>query len=163
MFEVVDLKILVVYYTRTGNTRFVAETLAANMGADIEEVIDLKKRSGTFAYLTGGGDARRGKETDIAPTKRMPADYELVVVGSPVWAGRPAPAITTYLKRNDLSGKKVAVFFTKGGKGLQTAEQIRALAPNSVFIGELTISNPQDNKEETEKQIDLWCKTLVAA
>ena len=38
------LKSLIVYYTRTGNARFVAETIAAEIGADVEEVVDLKKR-----------------------------------------------------------------------------------------------------------------------
>jgi len=40
------LKSLVVYYSRTGNARFVAETIAAEIGADVEEVVDMKKRSG---------------------------------------------------------------------------------------------------------------------
>ena len=55
------LKSLVVYYTRRGNARFVAETIAAEVGADVEEVIDLKKRSGILGYLSGGRDAREWK------------------------------------------------------------------------------------------------------
>jgi flavodoxin len=156
------LKSLVVYYTRTGNARFVAETIAAEIGADVEEVIDLKKRSGTLSFLSGGFDARRGKETEIAPTKKSPADYDLIIVGTPVWAGRAAPAITTYLKKNDLSGKKVAVFFTQGGKKPQGIDQTKALMPNSECIGELSLVNPLYNKEESEKQITAWCKTLTA-
>ncbi len=65
------MKSLVVYYTRTGNTRFVAQTIAAEIGADVEEVVDLKKRSGVLGYLSGGSDARRGKETEIAPTQKI--------------------------------------------------------------------------------------------
>ena len=129
-----NLKSLVVYYTRTGNSRFVAETIAAEIGADVEEVIDMKKRSGVFGYLSGGKDARQGKETQIAPTKKFLADYDLIIVGTPIWAGRTTPAITTYLKKNNLSGKKVAVFFTQGGKKPQGIEQIKALMPNSECI-----------------------------
>ncbi len=66
------MKSLVVYYTRTGNARFAAETIAAEIGADVEEVIDMKKRSGALGWLSGGKDARRGKETEIAPTKKVP-------------------------------------------------------------------------------------------
>jgi flavodoxin len=155
------LKSLVVYYTRTGNARFVAETIAAEVGSDVEEVIDLKKRTGALAYLSGGADARRGKETEIAPTKKAPTDYDLIIIGTPIWAGRPAPAITTYLKKNDLSDKKVAVFFTQGDKKPQGSEQTKALIPNSECIGDLTLVNPLDNKEESEKQIAAWCKTLI--
>ncbi len=125
------MKSLVVYYSRTGNARFVAETIAAEIGADIEEVIDLKKRSGTLGSLSGGFAARRGKETEIAPTTKSPARYDLIIVGTPVWAGRPSPAITTYLKKNNLSGKKVAVFFARGRKKPRAIEQTKALMPNS--------------------------------
>ncbi len=156
------MKSLVVYYTRSGNTRFVAETIAAEIGSDVEEVVDLKKRSGVFGYLSGGSDARRGKETEIAPTKKSPSEYDLVIVGSPIWAGRHVPAITTYLKMNDVSGKKVAVFFTQGGKKPQGFEQVKALMPNSECIGELSLTNPVANKEESEKQITEWCKTLTS-
>ncbi|HEX7482824.1 MAG TPA: flavodoxin [Candidatus Bathyarchaeia archaeon] len=156
------MKSLVVYYTRTGNARFVAETIAAEIGADVEEVIDLKKRTGAFGYLSGGSDARRGKETEISPTKKSPAEYDLVIVGTPVWAGRPAPAILTYLKKHDFADKKVAVFFTQGGKKPQAIDETKALIPNVECIGELTLINALENKAESEKQIVDWCKTLIA-
>lgn len=156
------MKNLVVYYTRTGNARFVAETIAAEIGADVEEIVDLKKRSGALGFLSGGSDARRGKKTEIAPTKKSPTDYDLIIVGTPVWAGRPVPAILTYLKKNDLSGKKVAIFFTQGGKKPSAIDQTKALMPNSESVGVLSIVKPLDNKAESEKQITEWCKTLTA-
>ena len=156
-----NLKSLVVYYTRTGNARFVAETIAAEIGSDVEEVIDMKKRSGVLGYLSGGKDARQGKETQIAPSTKSPADYDLIIVGTPIWAARPTPAVTTYLKKNNLSGKKVTVFFTQGGKKPQGIEQIKALMSNSEYIAELTLVSPLKSKEESEKQIIEWCKTLI--
>ena len=157
------MKSLVVYYSRTGNARFVAETIAAEVGADTEEVIDQKKRSGPIGFLTGGSDARRGKETEISPTTKSPAEYDLIIVGTPVWASRPTPAIVTYLKKNDLSGKKVALFFTRGGKKSAALDETKALIPNSDFIGQLSLVNPLASKDESEKQISDWCKTLTAA
>lgn len=157
------MKSLVVYYSRTGNARFVAQTIAAEVGADVEEVIDLKKRSGVFGFLTGGSDARRGKKTEIGAVTKSPADYDLIVVGTPVWAGRPVPAITSYLKKNDLSGKKTAIFLTQGGKKPQTKafDATKALISNSDFLGEISIVNALANKEDSEKQITEWCKTLT--
>ena len=160
MFRV---KSLVVYYSRTGNARFVAETIAAEVGSDVEEVIDLKKRSGPLGFLSGGSDARRGKGTEISPSTKSTNIYDLIIVGTPVWASRPSPAIATYLKKNDLSGKKVALFFTQGGKKPTAIEQTKALMPNSEFIGQLSLINPLATKEESEKQIVAWCKTLTSA
>ena len=156
------MKSLVVYYTRGGNTRFVAETIVAEIGADLEEVVDLKKRSGILGYLRGGRDASQGRETEISPTVKSPTAYELIILGSPIWAGKPAPAINTYINKNDLSGKKVAVFFSQGGKKITGFEEAKALMSNSECIGELSVIQPLRNKEESEKQIVDWCKTLIA-
>jgi len=156
------MKILVIYYTRTGNTKFAAETIAAEIGADIEEVVDLKNRQGRLNYLPAGRDAMQGKETEIAPTKRSPTDYDLIVIGQPVWAGSPTPAIRTYLNKNDLSGKKVALFFLDVGLG-KAIEKTKALMPNSTFVGELTLSKALENKEEAKKKIVEWCNTLKMA
>ncbi|MGA2385475.1 MAG: flavodoxin [Candidatus Bathyarchaeia archaeon] len=157
------MKSLVVFYSRTGNARFVAQTIAAQIGADIEEVIDQKKRGGVIGFLGGGSDARRGKETEIGPTQKSPADYDLIIVGTPIWAGRPSPAITTYLRKNDLSGKKVAVFFVQGGKNKsQGVKQTMALVPNSNYLGALSLVNALKDKEDSEKQIEQWCKILTA-
>ena len=154
------MKSLIVYYSRTGNARYVAQTIASQIGAEIEEVVDLKKRGGIFGFLSGGKDARNGKETEISPSTKSPTDYDLIVVGSPIWAGKPTPAIVTYLKKNDLSGKKVALFFTQGGKKPQGIEELKALIPNSTFKGELALINPSRNKSDSEARIIEWCKTF---
>jgi flavodoxin len=156
------MKTLVIYYTRTGNTKFIAETIVAELGADIEEVIDLKNRQGRLNYLPAGRDAMQGKETEIAQTKRTPTDYDLIIIGQPVWAGSPTPAIRTYLNKNDLSGKKVALFFSDVGLG-KAVEKTKSLMPNSTFVGELALSKALESKEETEKKIAEWCNTLKMA
>ena len=51
------MKCLVVYYTRTGKTKVVAEKVSAELGADIEEIVDLKKREGKLGWIAGGRDA----------------------------------------------------------------------------------------------------------
>jgi flavodoxin len=154
------MKSLVVYYSRSGNARFVAQTIAAELGSDVEEVVDLKNRGGVLGFLSGGFDAMRGKETKIGETKKSPADYDLVVVGTPVWGSRPTPAIRTYLRRNDFSGVKVALFFAQGGKKPKAVDRTKKLIPNGNFAGELSLTNALDNKAESEKKIIEWCLTL---
>jgi flavodoxin len=154
------MKTLVLYYTRTGNTKFVAETIAAELGADAEEVTDLKNRQGKLGWLSAGRDAMGAKETEISQTKRVPTDYDLIIIGQPVWARNPTPAIRTYLNKNDLSGKKVALFLSDINLG-QAVEKIKALMPNSTLVGELVLSAKDlENKEETKKKIAEWCNTL---
>ena len=120
------MKSLVVYYSRTGNAKFVAETVAAELGSDIEEVVDLKKREGKLGWMSAGRDASGGKQTEIAPTTKNPKDYDFIVIGTPVWAWNPSAAIRTYLSKNDLSGKKVALFFTLDNNLRQAIEKTKA-------------------------------------
>ena len=156
------MKTLVIYYTRTGNAKFIAETIAAELGADIEEVIDLKSRQGKFGWLSAGRDAMGGKETEIDQTKRTPTDYDLIIIGQPIWAGSPTPAIRTYMSKNDFSGKKVALFFSDSAG--QAVEKTKALMPNSTFIGELVLPAKEfENKEEAKRKITEWCNTLKIA
>lgn len=154
------MKSLVVYYSRTGNAKFVAETIAATIGADVEEVVDLKKRGGPIGFITGGKDATQGKETEIAETKRSPKDYDLIVIGTPVWSSSPTPAIRTYINHNDLAGKKVAIFLTTGKTNQKALDKTKALLSSSQLVGDLMLEEPLNKKEEAEKSIDAWCETL---
>ena len=120
------MKSLVVYYTRTGNAKFVAETIAAELGSDTEEIVDRKKRAGALGWVSAGKDSTQEKETQITPTKLSPSNYDLIVIGTPIWAWRPTPAIRTYLKQNDLSGKKIALFFTMDNAPKQAVEKTKA-------------------------------------
>ncbi len=97
------MRSMVVFYSRNGNSTFVAEKVASELGADAEEVVDLKNRRGWLGFIRAGYDATRGKETKIEKTQKSPIDYDLIVVGTPVWNSRLTPAIRTYLKENDLS------------------------------------------------------------
>ena len=154
------MKSLVVYYTRTGNAKFIAEKIAANIGADAEEIIDLKKRDGPIGFLSGGKDATQGKETKIGETKFSPKDYSLIIIGTPVWSSSPTPAIRTYINQNDLSGKKVAIFLTAKKQNQKALEKTKALLSKSQLVGELMLEQPLNKKEDAEKTITSWCQTL---
>jgi flavodoxin len=160
-FRGITMKTLVVYYSRTGKTRFVAEKVALDLKADVEEVVDLKNRSGRFGFLKAGYDATRGNETEIGKTQNSPSDFELIVVGTPVWNSRPSPAISTYLKQNGFAGKKVAVFCTNEGLGEEKAvERTKALISNGDIVGELVVSKVFEDQKENESKISDWCRKL---
>ena len=99
------MKTLVAYYSRSGNTRFVAQKIAEGLNADLCEIVDKKNRNGKWGFLTGGYSAFREKQTEIEVKKSVDA-YDLVIVGSPVWAGKITPAIRTFLVRENLSDKQ---------------------------------------------------------
>jgi flavodoxin len=155
------MRSLIVFYSRTGNSKFVAKKVASELGADIEEVVDLKNRRGWIGFIRAGYDATRGKETKIEKTQKSPMEYDLIVVGTPVWNSRLTPAIRTYLKENDLSQKRVALFSTNEGRGSEkTLSMMKSLIPSGDIVGELGITKGLENREETERKIEAWCNNL---
>ena len=110
-------KMLVVYYSRTGVTEKIGGLIAVALDADQEKLIDKKDRSGAWGYLVAGKDAGFGNETDIEPQKHDPADYDIVIIGTPIWAWSMAPAVRTYINQNKGSFKKVVFFTTSGATG----------------------------------------------
>ncbi len=155
------MRSLVVFYSRTGNSKFVAEKVATELGADTEEVVDLKNRRGWLGFVIAGYDATRGKLTKIEKTQKSSWDYDLIVVGTPVWNSRLTPAIRTYLKENDFSQKRVALFSTNEGRGSEkTLSMMKSLVPSGDIVGELGITKALENREETERKIETWCNNL---
>ena len=111
------MKTIILYYSRTDKTASVAHTLAKEISADIVEIEDLKKRSGPLNYINASMDAMRENKTTIKPPTVDLSDYGLVYVGTPVWAGKPAPAIITLIDKCNFQGKDVILFATLGGSG----------------------------------------------
>lgn len=108
------MKTLVVYYSRTGVTRKVAEELAQELEADLEEIVDEKNRSGALRFVVACKDAIRQKAAPIEASRRDPAQYDAVVVGSPVWANTMACAVRTWLGQHGEQIAKLACFCTMG-------------------------------------------------
>ncbi|WJI10428.1 flavodoxin [Methanobacterium sp. CWC-01] len=113
------MKMLVVFYSRTGNTRKVAEELEKVLECDMEEIIDTKNRSGSLGYLRSGRDAMNRKLTVLQDVINDPSSYDLIVIGTPLWAGHVSTPVRTYMHQNQASFKNVAFFCTAGGMGFE--------------------------------------------
>jgi len=121
-------KILIVFYSRTGNTARVALDLAPHFDADIEEIVDKKKRTGLFSLITNVHDAMKQELTDIAPMTKSPTGYDLVIIGSPIWGGSLPPAVRTYLSQCQSLLGKFAFFITSNKTDPSLAAQMAAQA-----------------------------------
>lgn len=115
---------LVVYYTRTNKTKMVAEKIAQMKNADMLEIIDKKDRSGALGYIGGAISAVRNSSTPIEYDVKDLSKYDIVYLGSPVWASKPAPAIREYIEQNDFSDVNVITFVTMMASGEKPALEI---------------------------------------
>ncbi len=110
---------LVVYYSRTGTTRKVGQEVAKALEAELEEITDRTPRAGVLGYLRAGRDSLLRRGADIEPPGHDPSHYDLVVVGTPVWAFSMACGVRTYLIRQKDKLPEVAFFLTTGGSGVK--------------------------------------------
>jgi flavodoxin len=137
------MKIGIVYYSRTGNTRQAAKILEEKFKGKNAEVdlieIEHMKRPGFFA---AGRASMRRQELPIKNTDFDMGKYDVIVAGSPTWAGRPSPFITIFMnKAENVKGKKVAVFGT-GTSPIGRREQFDQIIKNDL---EKVSIKPVDN------------------
>ena len=114
---------LVAYFSMTGNTQRLAQEVRAALGADVdvEEIREPHPRHGPSGMMRSLFDAVTRRRPPIEPARRDPADYDLVVLGGPVWAGRMAPPVRTYARRYGRNARKLAFFCTEESTGADKA------------------------------------------
>lgn len=116
------MRILIAYYSRTGITKKACSKLAdilieMNHQAHLLEIQDETNRKGITGWIKGGRDAWKKRSTDIQYEPSNIEDYDLVVVGTPVWAFTMTPAIRTFLIEDRIHIPKAAFLCTMGGSG----------------------------------------------
>ena len=107
--------VLCLYYSRTGKTKKAMREVAWALDAELVEITDGKNRRGFKGFMRSGMEAMRRSTRPIQPfeTERNLEDYRLVVLGTPVWAGRCSSVIRALLKRRGLEMKRVAYLLTR--------------------------------------------------
>ncbi len=130
-------KMLVLYYSQTGNTKAVAEEIANKLGADIEEITMEDPYDPDFQATIDR--CLKEREQDILPTihpvKADLANYDVIFLGYPVWFSTYAPPVITFLNGADLSGKKIVPFCTFGSGGLESSvKDLVTAEPNAEVI-----------------------------
>lgn len=136
-------KTLIVYFSWSGNTRAVANTIQELTGCDIVEIEVEEPYSSVYNEVTAR--ARQELDNDIRPALVTQVKniykYDTLIVGTPIWSSRLAPPVKSFLAMYDLTGKKIAPFCTHGGSGMaQSVNNIRSVCPNSEILQALAIS-----------------------
>ena len=108
------MKIGIIYYSRTGNTRNVAKKLEEKLknkkiSVELIEVKHTKKPG----FFRAGSAAIKQKDLPITNTNFDLKKYDILLFGAPIWAGKPAPFVKTFInKAKNSEGKKAAIFLT---------------------------------------------------
>lgn len=157
---------LVVYFSYTDHTRMIAERVSERLNCDIveiktitpystnyQEVVDDEQNSEASNYLP------KIEDINIDLTK-----YDEIILGTPVWWYRPAPAIRSFLIKYNLTDKTICPFATNAGWLGRTFTEIKKMCPNSNVENEMNIKFSTDYSENrlitSEEEINSWISKL---
>jgi menaquinone-dependent protoporphyrinogen IX oxidase len=156
-------KVLVVFFSRSGTTRKVAQALAHAAGADLEELRESRSRGGFWGYLRSGYEATyRRSSSDLLPTLCQPRDYDVVFVGSPTWSASVSSPVRAYLEQQRAALPETALFVTCGGPRSDAALAQMAALVAKPPLAQLALPEPEVKRSPAILVGEFLEKTLLA-
>lgn len=155
---------LIAYYSLEGNTKCIADSMAQIFKADVEEIktigpIDAHR---FMDHYWGGDRENPPEEIEIVKPERDPSAYDLIIIGTPVWAWAPAPPVHTFIKKLNMKGKKVAIYACSEGEPGKTFEKMRRILKGNSIISEREFINPRKDMDGTcSLKAQDWARSLA--
>ncbi len=154
-------KVLVVYFSHSGNTRVIARQIQEAAGADIFEIVPVSPYP--TAYKAVVDQAKRELAAGYRPPLKSSGPdlsrYETIFIGSPNWWGTVAPPVMTYLASHNFAGKRIIPFITHGGSQMgKSVGDVRKLAPGATVMEGRSFLG--DNVQEAGSEVRGWMREL---
>ena len=179
-FVIGDGKILVVYFSRTGeqytvgvieegNTAIVAKMIADQTGADLFEVLPADDHYPmTYAELTDVAKREQSKKARPEYAGEVPdlSQYSTIFIGAPVWWGDWPMIMYTFFEKNAdaLAGKNLIPFSTHEGSGLSGFDKkLSKACPDSAVLDGLAVrgNDAQNDRDDVRESVKKWLSELL--
>jgi flavodoxin len=158
------MKSIVVYYSLEGNAEYTADIIAKNINAQklkLEPVKEYPKGS-VSKFIWGGKSVVFGDTPKLVPYTFNSSEYDTIIIGTPIWAGSYVPPIKTFLKDNNLTNKKIALFACCAGSDTEKCfDKFRQELPGNNIVATLSLINPKTKQSpENDQKIKEFCDKL---
>lgn len=158
------MKTLIVYFTYTFNTYKIAKRILNELQCDIFEIKTVEPYSSDYDIVVNDehNSERSNYIPEILNENLDVSKYDRIILGTPVWWYRPAPAVRAFLLKNDLKDKIIIPFATNAGWLGKTFKEIKKLCPNSIVEKEMSIKFVpyKDELVTKERDINTWIESL---
>ena len=147
------MKKIVIFYSFEGNTKLIAENIAKTIGADLLELKPKREMQskGFMKYVWGGKAVMMKAKPELLPMDKDIKGYDILFIGTPVWAGTYAAPLNTFFSAHSLSNKKIGLFCCYGVREGKVFNKMKEALGNNQILGEIDFRDPI--KRETEKNI----------
>lgn len=155
-------KILVAYFSATNNTEGVAQKLADGLGADIYEIIPEQPYTDDDLDYNDSGSRSSVEMNDpsarpaISGTIENMEQYDVVLIGYPIWWGEAPRIMSTFIESCDFSGKTLAAFCTSASSGFGSSDQ----ALRSAASGATWLEGERFSASASQEDILAWANGL---
>lgn len=163
IMEAKRMRSAIYYYSLEGNTQMIAEQIAEGTQRDVCRLVaERSYPKNGLKYFFGGMDVVLKRTPKLEPLTKRPETFDLIVLATPVWADSYAPAIRSFLKEHNLSGKKIIlVATTSGGDAGKCFKAMKASLGESEVVGEYTVKSPvAENEKEANAVVEKIRKRL---
>ena len=154
-------KVLVVYFSHSGNTKEVANQIKEATGADVFEIVPEKAYPTNYQAVVDQAkkEIAEGHKPAIKGKIENIEQYDTIFVGSPCWWATIAPPVATFLSGYDLSGKTIIPFMTHEGSRMgHTGDDIKKLCPKSKVLDGFPVRGSQVKK--AKEDILKWLREI---
>ncbi|MDA3886005.1 MAG: flavodoxin [Candidatus Delongbacteria bacterium] len=158
------MKKLVIFYSLDGNTKFISENIAEEIGADILELKPVKEitRNNFMKLFSGGKQAMLKAEPEIQPFEIDPLAYDLIFIGTPVWAWTFAPALRTFFSKVKIKNKNIGLFCCHGGGPKSIFEKLEEKLTGNIILGKIGFKDPLNHeKDKDAEDARKWARELI--
>lgn len=127
-------KILIAYYSKTGNTKRAAEEIAKMTGGTLHRIVPQKTYPDSYfaTVAVAKWESLKGEKPALADKVEGIGGYDKILVGFPIWWFGCPQLIKTFMESYDFDGKKVYPFCTHGGSGPKNSTRdIKAICPKA--------------------------------
>lgn len=157
-------KILIAYFSHSGNTRVIAEQIKELTGGDIFEIKPVKDYPS--AYQAVVDQAKKEISADFKPQLKSEITnidtYDMLFIGSPNWWSTIAPPVVTFLSGHDFKGKTIIPFITHEGNRMgRSVSDIKKLCPTASIADEHAFRG--SSVHNVQKEISEWLQKIKAA
>jgi flavodoxin len=153
------VKALVIYYSFEGDTKFIGDAIAKELGADVLELKlekEVKDKDYMKKYL-GEKQVLMKTAPKLKPLDKKPEDYDLLVIGTPIWSGTYAPALRSFFELTDIKNKQIALFYCFTVKRGRIFRYLRRALKGNKIIEDIGFKDPlQGDKDQALKRVKNW-------
>ena len=161
------MKTLVVYYSYEGSSAWIADLIKESLNGDadllrVEPENEKKTHSMLGKYWWGGRQVLSSKKPKLKPYSIDVNNYDLIIIGTPVWAWACPPAMAVFFSETKIEGKNIALFCCHGGGKGKIFEKMKTALPGNNFLDEVDFREPRKRPAGVKDKVDAWIKELLS-